>query len=181
MLTGWGDDWYDDGEDDDTENEPSVGTDGDVLGDVTASVRKRLKSSLNREGDWELDPADFVPGQVTTPPLAAVWGSNNCLSPVAFRIPTTRPTALRLGKRHLVVQSGSDRSVATLRLTPCPSSAPFQVVSASSDGTLKAWNPHEPSSDPTLVGSHSDYVRCLGHWYSLSKPRPCLTMLTPLV
>lgn len=69
MLTGWGDDWYDEGEDDDTENEPSVGTDGDVLGDVTASVRKRFKSSLNKEGDWELDPADFFPGQVTTPRL----------------------------------------------------------------------------------------------------------------
>lgn len=65
MLTGWGDDWYDDGEDD-TENDPPGGTDGDVLGDVTASVRKRRKSSLalNQEGDWELDPCGFIPGQV---------------------------------------------------------------------------------------------------------------------
>lgn len=65
MLTGWGDDWYDDGEDD-TENEPPVGTDGDVLGDVTASVRKRRKSSavLNGEEYWELDPSEFTPGQV---------------------------------------------------------------------------------------------------------------------
>lgn len=65
MLTGWGDDWYDGGEDD-TENEPPVGTDGDVLGDVSASVRKRRKSSaaLNREEYWELDPSDFSSGQV---------------------------------------------------------------------------------------------------------------------
>jgi len=71
MLTGWGDDWYDDGEDD-TENEPSVGTDGDVLGDVTASVRKRRKSSVasNKEEYWELDPAEFNPGQVSTPSLS---------------------------------------------------------------------------------------------------------------
>lgn len=65
MLTGWGDDWYDDGEDD-SENEPPAGTDGDVLGDVTASVRKRRKSSaaLNKEECWELDPSEFTSGQV---------------------------------------------------------------------------------------------------------------------
>jgi WD repeat-containing protein 48 len=68
MLTGWGDDWYDDGEDG-AENEPPVGTDGDVLGDVTASVRKRRKSSaaLNKEEYWELDPNDFTSGQVRIP------------------------------------------------------------------------------------------------------------------
>jgi WD repeat-containing protein 48 len=68
MLTGWGDDWYDDGEEDGTENGPSVGTDGDVLGDVTASARKRRKSSAvsNEEEYWELDPGEFIPGQVST-------------------------------------------------------------------------------------------------------------------
>ncbi|KAF9441529.1 WD40 repeat-like protein, partial [Macrolepiota fuliginosa MF-IS2] len=36
------------------------------------------------------------------------------------------------------------------------------VVSASSDGTVKAWNPHSPTnSDPIQIGSHNDYVRCL--------------------
>jgi len=69
MLTGWGDNWYDDGEEDDTENEPSVGTDGDVLGDVTASVRKRRKSSVasNNEDYWELDLGGFTPEQVNAP------------------------------------------------------------------------------------------------------------------
>lgn len=39
------------------------------------------------------------------------------------------------------------------------------IVSASSDGTVKAWNPHSPTnSDPTQIGSHSDYVRCLTYW-----------------
>ena len=66
-MTGWGDDWYDDGDEDDTENGPSVGTDGDVLGDVTASVRKRRKSSAvsNEEEYWELDPGEFIPGRVS--------------------------------------------------------------------------------------------------------------------
>jgi len=69
MLTGWGDDWYDDGEEEDTEIEPSVGTDGDVLGYVAASVKKRRKSSAtsNREECWELDPGEFAPEQVGTP------------------------------------------------------------------------------------------------------------------
>ena len=71
MLTGWGDDWYEDGEEDDTENEPSVGTDGDVLGDVTASVRKRRKSSAasNKEEYWELDLGELTPEKVSTPLL----------------------------------------------------------------------------------------------------------------
>jgi WD repeat-containing protein 48 len=39
------------------------------------------------------------------------------------------------------------------------------VVSCSSDGTVKAWSPHDPSSsaDPVILGRHSDYVRCLAH------------------
>ncbi|OJA18527.1 hypothetical protein AZE42_06653 [Rhizopogon vesiculosus] len=36
------------------------------------------------------------------------------------------------------------------------------VVSASSDGTIKAWHPHAISpSDPSSIGSHADYARCL--------------------
>ncbi|XP_006457085.1 hypothetical protein AGABI2DRAFT_229354 [Agaricus bisporus var. bisporus H97] len=38
------------------------------------------------------------------------------------------------------------------------------VVSASSDGTVKAWNPHSTHNlGPTQVGSHGDYVRCLAY------------------
>ncbi|KAL9936561.1 hypothetical protein V8E36_004629 [Tilletia maclaganii] len=39
------------------------------------------------------------------------------------------------------------------------------LVSASSDSTVKIWNPHDPSTAliPSTVGSHSDYVRCLAH------------------
>ncbi|KAF8635329.1 hypothetical protein AX15_000450 [Amanita polypyramis BW_CC] len=36
------------------------------------------------------------------------------------------------------------------------------VVSGSSDGTVKAWNPHAlPSSEPTVIGLHGDYIRCI--------------------
>ncbi|KAF8901320.1 hypothetical protein CPB84DRAFT_1747077 [Gymnopilus junonius] len=44
------------------------------------------------------------------------------------------------------------------------------LVSASSDGTVKAWNPHAAlPSDPVKIGKHADYVRCLAycreqHW-----------------
>ncbi|KAK2467551.1 hypothetical protein APHAL10511_000406 [Amanita phalloides] len=38
------------------------------------------------------------------------------------------------------------------------------VVSASSDGTVQAWNPHTlPSSEPTVIGLHGDYVRCIAY------------------
>ncbi|KAI0631871.1 hypothetical protein C8Q77DRAFT_1061553 [Trametes polyzona] len=39
------------------------------------------------------------------------------------------------------------------------------LVTASSDGTIKAWSPHShgqtPLHEPTVIGSHTDYVRCL--------------------
>ncbi|KAL5500915.1 hypothetical protein ACEPAH_9302 [Sanghuangporus vaninii] len=35
------------------------------------------------------------------------------------------------------------------------------VISGSSDGTVKAWNPNNSSTSPSTVGTHSDYVRCL--------------------
>ncbi|KIJ17442.1 hypothetical protein PAXINDRAFT_168100 [Paxillus involutus ATCC 200175] len=36
------------------------------------------------------------------------------------------------------------------------------VISASSDGTVKAWNPQSnPSTDPSVIGTHADYARCL--------------------
>ncbi|CAG7850929.1 WD repeat-containing protein 48 homolog [Serendipita indica DSM 11827] len=37
------------------------------------------------------------------------------------------------------------------------------LVSCSNDGTVKAWNPHDPSGamDPHVLGRHADYARCL--------------------
>ncbi|KAG6900019.1 hypothetical protein C0993_004202 [Termitomyces sp. T159_Od127] len=39
-----------------------------------------------------------------------------------------------------------------------------EVISASSDGTVKSWSPHLTDSlFPTTIGTHTDYVRCLAH------------------
>ncbi|KAI6005914.1 hypothetical protein EDD15DRAFT_2154574 [Pisolithus albus] len=36
------------------------------------------------------------------------------------------------------------------------------AISASSDGTVKSWNPHAgTSTEPSTIGFHTDYVRCL--------------------
>ncbi|THH05585.1 hypothetical protein EW145_g4683 [Phellinidium pouzarii] len=73
------------------------------------------------------------------------------------------------------------------------------VISGSSDGTVKAWNPYSSvPSLPATVGTHSDYVRCLTqsrerNWlfsgsfdrtiklWDLSQPRsdPLVTLLPP--
>ncbi|KAI9069649.1 hypothetical protein FKP32DRAFT_1640619 [Trametes sanguinea] len=42
------------------------------------------------------------------------------------------------------------------------------LVSASSDGSIKAWTPHSHTNDaplhePTVIGTHTDYVRCLSY------------------
>jgi WD repeat-containing protein 48 len=41
------------------------------------------------------------------------------------------------------------------------------VISASSDRTIRAWSPHSSSSDAstssTVIGHHTDFVRCLAH------------------
>ncbi|GAA95727.1 hypothetical protein E5Q_02384 [Mixia osmundae IAM 14324] len=49
-----------------------------------------------------------------------------------------------------------------------PDALPFEqswLISASSDRTIQAWSPHDPESamQPAIVGTHSDYVRCLAH------------------
>ena len=40
------------------------------------------------------------------------------------------------------------------------------VISGSSDGTVKAWNPHNTlERGASTIGTHADYVRCLAQWY----------------
>lgn len=39
------------------------------------------------------------------------------------------------------------------------------VASASSDGTVKVWSPHSNTiSEPSVIGTHDDYARCLAYW-----------------
>ena len=35
------------------------------------------------------------------------------------------------------------------------------VITASSDRTIRAWNPHSAANSPALVGRHRDYVKSL--------------------
>jgi WD repeat-containing protein 48 len=64
IMTGWADNGIDEeGEDADDVKQ----SDGDILGDVTASTRKRQKAKLNSipyENQWETDLVTFKPGKV---------------------------------------------------------------------------------------------------------------------
>ncbi|KAG6827093.1 hypothetical protein H0H92_013225 [Tricholoma furcatifolium] len=96
VMTGWADE----------EELEDVQSDGDILGDVTLSPRRRQRINsqfIPYEKQWETDLAAYKPGKQN-------------------------------------------------------------VISASSDGTVKSWRPHMPNSpNPSTIGTHSDYVRCLAH------------------
>ena len=68
IMTGWADHRIDEeGEDADDHLKQS---DGDILGDVTASTRKRQRAKLNSipyENQWETDLVAFRPGKVKYP------------------------------------------------------------------------------------------------------------------
>ncbi|KIY47740.1 WD40 repeat-like protein, partial [Fistulina hepatica ATCC 64428] len=125
-MTGWADDVVDD---DPSDGEDHYVSDGDVLGDVILSARKRRPRDSNREipyeRQWELDTEAFVPGQ-----------------PSQFR------------------QSAQLHSDWVNDIVLCNNNQ--TVVSASSDGTVKAWTPSS-GANPHTVGTHKDYVRCLAY------------------
>ena len=124
-----------------------MGTDGDVLGDVTSALKRQRNASVSGETpfeqQWEVDPSLLKPGAHSE-----------------FR---------------QCAQAHSDWINDILLCNHNQT-----VVSASSDGTIKAWNPHAAlASDPSIIGSHTDYVRCLSLWYvfpteSLSVAHPTL-------
>ncbi|KAI0067430.1 WD40 repeat-like protein [Artomyces pyxidatus] len=126
FLTGWGDDVIDE----DVEEEDELRSDGDILGEVKGSGRRRRRSvagdgTIPFEQQWEADLDAFTPGKSSS-----------------FR------------------QSAQIHSDWVNDIILCNYNQ--TVVSASSDGSVKAWNPHStPASDPVTVGTHSDYVRCL--------------------
>ncbi|KAI0031027.1 WD40-repeat-containing domain protein, partial [Vararia minispora EC-137] len=125
FMTGWADDVFEDELDD-----GDILSDGDILGEVKGSARRRRGSvddsgPIPPEDMWELDADAFVPGK-----------------PSQFRQATQAHT-----------DWVNDILLCNNNQT---------LVSASSDGSVKAWNPHDtPVLDPTLLGMHEDYVRCL--------------------
>ncbi|KAH9987605.1 hypothetical protein BJV74DRAFT_841112 [Russula compacta] len=130
LLTGWVDLVADDTLDDDQD----MRSDGDILGDVKGSARRRKLSNAAPTGGstpfehrWEPAVDSFRPGQSST-----------------FR------------------QAAQVHSDWVNDILLCNQNQ--MLVSASSDGTVKAWSPHSsPLSDPVTVGTHADYVRCLGY------------------
>ncbi|KAJ7224291.1 hypothetical protein GGX14DRAFT_424983, partial [Mycena pura] len=125
-LTGWADDAIDE-EAEEADDRPT--SDGDILGDVTAS-RRRVASSAHElpyEDQWELDSG---------------------------AIPSSRAARFASAFKRTRTGSTISCSVTTIR--------PVSLISASSDGTVQAWTPHAAGSpNPSTVGTHSDYVRCL--------------------
>ncbi|KAF9003076.1 hypothetical protein BDQ17DRAFT_1306080 [Cyathus striatus] len=134
LITGWLDDSIDE-EESESEGTFPVGSDGDVLGDVTSSLdrrgkqigdlRARDRAQLEREKEWIPDMTEFKPE-----------------TPSTFR---------QCAQTH--TDWVNDILLCNFNQT---------LVSASSDGTVKAWSPHVTENvDPATVGRHTDYVRCL--------------------
>ncbi|KAF9269053.1 WD40 repeat-like protein [Marasmius fiardii PR-910] len=114
MMTGWADDI-------DEENDEYG--DGDVLGEVTGSLRKRREeaSEIPYEERWEIRK------------------DVNNIPPTTFR---------QCAEIH--TEWINDIVLCNYNQT---------VVSASSDGAIKAWNSR--GGDISTLGYHDDYVRCL--------------------
>ncbi|KAG6840938.1 hypothetical protein C0991_003122 [Blastosporella zonata] len=122
LMTGWADE---------EDIEDTVQSDGDILGDVTMSPRRRQKVNsqvIPLEKQWETDLAAYKPGKQSE-----------------FR------------------QSVQINSDWVNDILLCNNQQ--TVISASSDGTVKAWSPHMANS-PTgkrtgkLVG-HTDNIRAI--------------------
>jgi len=112
LVTGWVDPVADDAPDKDEE----MRSDGDILGEVKGSGRRRALSSAKRgsiplEHQWEPEPDAFRPGQVC---LFISLSQRLAVNFLAFHVPSSRADTLRLGERHLVMQSESDASVSPL-------------------------------------------------------------------
>ncbi|KDQ58057.1 hypothetical protein JAAARDRAFT_129692 [Jaapia argillacea MUCL 33604] len=142
-MTGWADDFIE--EEDETEDGVGRSTsDGDILGDVKEAGgwnrnrgrrRSRYDEEMWYEEQWEIDSALFEPGKV---------------GPTIFIIPTQFRQCAQAHTDWV-----NDILLCNYNQT---------VLSASSDGTVKSWNPHSAHvSEPSIIGGHLDYVRCLAH------------------
>jgi WD repeat-containing protein 48 len=104
IMTGWADDAIDEeGEDGDDR----VQSDGDILGDVSASTRRRRRTNskaIPYEHQWETDLAAFKPGKVS---IFSCFTTD--LTPYsAERISPMCTSQYGLGERYPVVQSQSN-------------------------------------------------------------------------
>lgn len=147
MLTGWADDVIEEeGEDDDR-----IASDGDILGDVNYRRQRTPQRSgeIPYEHQWETDLIAFKPGLVRFP-------ISSCLQYILTELLCQKQRSHFRQRAEVHSDWVNDIALCNYNQT---------IVSASSDGTVKAWNPHSSSnSDPIQIGSHNDYVRCLTYW-----------------
>ncbi|KAI1787218.1 hypothetical protein LXA43DRAFT_1030141 [Ganoderma leucocontextum] len=129
--------WVDDVIEEEAEEGDGYRSDGDVLGEVTGKVRRRIPTdnAIPYEEQWETD-VDAYQALKAYPPASH------------FR------QAVQMHSDWI-----NDMILCNYNQT---------LVTASSDGTIKAWSPHThgqsaPLHEPTVVGTHSDYVRCLAY------------------
>ncbi|KAH9931751.1 hypothetical protein B0H21DRAFT_699788 [Amylocystis lapponica] len=130
--------WSDDVIEEEMDEGEEVRSDGDVLGEVTGRVRRRAVG---------IDQAI---------PYEEQWETDMD----AFEARKANPP---LSQFRQCAQMHSDW-VNDILL--CNHNQ--MLVSASSDGTVRAWAPHEQGHtgavpEPTTVGLHADYVRCLAY------------------
>ena len=170
-MTNWADDVIEEEADEGEEYR----SDGDVLGEVTGKARRRIPSnpSIPYEEQWETDMDAFQALKV----CACIEPQRDFIHAMLLRRIHQQHNS---DKRSKCILTGSTIyfSVITTKhvsqtlllcATPTLISKLRAVVSASSDGTIKAWSPHShthnsPLHEPTVVGSHTDYVRCLAYW-----------------
>ncbi|KAI0074894.1 WD40 repeat-like protein [Panus rudis PR-1116 ss-1] len=131
-MTGWADDII--------EEDPDEGEDyrsaGDILGEVKGSnLRARWKSRSGSDHDI---------------PYEQQWETDIELYESKVRSPGASQF-----RQSAQVHSDWINDILLCNLNQT-------VVTASSDGTVKAWNPNVPS-EPTVLGTHADYVKCLTH------------------
>ncbi|KAJ3802993.1 hypothetical protein GGU11DRAFT_849688, partial [Lentinula aff. detonsa] len=126
--------WADDGMDSEEEDFP-ITSSGDILGTVVGTVDRRKKATKNG----------------SPLPYEHQWETNLDV----FR--PGQPSSFRqCAQLHFLTGWVNDLCLVNYNQTA--------VVTGSSDGILKAWNPHSQiSSDPSVIGTHSDYVRCLSY------------------
>lgn len=95
----------------------------------------------------------------------AVMSNLSITSDIPISPMCTNP--FRLDKRRPSVQSQPDWWADYMAIGEARGLTHPTVVTASSDGTVKAWSPHS-FSEPSVIGTHADYVRCLASRYVLS-------------
>lgn len=161
-MTGWGDMSIDE-EGDDMDEQPV--SDGDVLGDVLKSRSRKgsRASTIPHEQRWEADFDAFKPEQVGS--LVRCHDLILCADvSLAKLFSAVCSAAWGLDQRYSALQLQPDRYASVSNPVPDLHIA-HTVLSASSDGSIKAWNPHSAiPSEPSVIGTHNDYVRCLSYW-----------------